>query len=188
MKRASCLVIGIAGRIGSGKSEVAHLLETQLGFQYVRYSMVLAEWRDTDPIRKSDLQSVGWEVMSGAGQLELNRRLIRTIDLSRDCAVDGLRHPIDFESLCNQFSAQFRMIYVETPTDIRFERLRARYATRDEFLAADSHPVESNIDLLRPRATAVVSGTLSRERLSAYVAALVASFRTSPEGTRILNH
>ena len=39
------LVIGVAGRIGSGKSEVAQCLRERLGFQYLRYSLILAEWR-----------------------------------------------------------------------------------------------------------------------------------------------
>ena len=62
--------------------------------------------------------------------------------------MDGLRHPIDYESLRNGFASQFALIYIDTPPEIRFRRLRDRYRTYDEFLAADSHPVESNIDAL----------------------------------------
>ena len=42
------LVIGVAGRIGSGKSEVAQYLRDRFGFQYLRYSLVLAEWYHAD--------------------------------------------------------------------------------------------------------------------------------------------
>lgn len=86
----SPIVIGVAGRIGSGKSVVAHCLERELGFQYLRYSLVLAEWSHADPADKSRLQEIGGEVMAGEGQRALNRLLINRIDRSRDVAVDGL--------------------------------------------------------------------------------------------------
>jgi dephospho-CoA kinase len=177
------LVIGIAGRIGSGKSEVAHLLEKQFGFQYLRYSLVLAEWQKSDPDVKSQLQQVGWEVMSGPGQLELNRRLIQKIDPSQNCAVDGLRHPVDYDSLDQRFSSKFRLIFVETPDSVRFERLGSRYATREQFAHADMHPVESNIQSLKPLASAVVSGVLSHEQLASKLECVIRLFRsgeTSP--------
>src|ERR1035437_3843774 len=116
------LVIGVAGRSGSGKSEVAQCLRDRFGFQYLRYSLVLAEWYHADPAAKPQLQDLGWNVMSGDGQRELNRRLIAQIDPKRDCAVDGLRHPIDFESLQNAFSSRFSLVYVDTPSEVRFER------------------------------------------------------------------
>ena len=80
------LVIGVAGRIGSGKSVVAHYLERECGFQYFRYSLVLADWFETEPDAKARLQEVGWEVMSGYGQRELNQKLIERIDRDRDAA------------------------------------------------------------------------------------------------------
>src|ERR1035438_8121197 len=78
------LVIGVAGRIGSGKSVVAHYLEREFGFQYFRYSLVLADWFETEPGAKARLQEVGWEVMSGSGQRELNQRLIARIDRDKE--------------------------------------------------------------------------------------------------------
>src|ERR1039458_6919925 len=132
----SRIVIGVAGRIGSGKSFAAHYLEKHFGFQYLRYSLVLANWFKADPAAKSRLQEVGWGVMSSDRQGELNRRLIAGIDRRRNCVLDGLRHPIDYESLKNEFASQFILIYVDTPSEIRFERLRARFQGFDEFQAA----------------------------------------------------
>src|SRR5664279_1988010 len=123
----SRIVIGVAGRIGSGKSFAAHHLEQYFGFQYLRYSLVLADWFKADPAAKPRLQEVGWDVMSGDRQSELNRRLITLIDRKRDCAVDGLRHPIDYDSLKTEFVCQFALIYIDTPPEIRFGRLRERY-------------------------------------------------------------
>ena len=172
------LIVGVAGRIGSGKSEVARYLADRFGFQYLRYSLVLAAWFDIDPEEKQRLQRIGWSVMSSEGQYELNRRLIAEIDPDRDCVVDGLRHPIDFDSLRDKFRSRFFLIYVDTPPDVRFERLRSRYSSYEAFRAADEHPVESKIDLLIPLASAVVSGGMSPEQLGAEITGLVSKFRS----------
>ena len=172
------LVVGVAGRIGSGKSAVAHYLADRFGFQYLRYSLVLAAWFETDPEAKQRLQQIGWNVMSSDGQYELNRRLIAEIGSHRDCVVDGLRHPIDFDSLRDKFRSRFFLIYVDTPTDIRFERLRSRYGSFEAFEAADIHPVESKIGLLIPLASAVISGCLPGEQLGTEIEGLVSKFRS----------
>jgi dephospho-CoA kinase len=105
------LVVGITGRIGSGKTTVGRYLQSRYSFQYLRYSEILAEWRVNDPESRAHLQKVGWEVMAGGMQAELNRRLIVRIRPDADVAVDGLRHPIDYDTLSNSFSASFRAVH-----------------------------------------------------------------------------
>jgi dephospho-CoA kinase len=175
------LVIGVAGGIGSGKSEVAQCLRDRFGFQYLRYSLVLAQWYHADPAAKAQLQELGWNVMSGDGQRELNRRLIDQINRKQDCAVDGLRHPIDYESLRTAFSSRFSLIYVDTPSEVRFQRLRGRYGSYQDFLAADSHPVESKIGLLKPLASAVLSGELPIEQLKVKIEEIVGELRSGSD-------
>src|SRR5690348_3545010 len=119
------IVIGLTGRMGSGKTAIADILKNDFGFCYIRYSFVLAEWFKTDPDAKADLQRLGWNVMSGHSQVELNRRLLAKID-RRDWVVDGLRHPIDYESLRNKFRAEFSLIFVQTSSNTRFSRLQNR--------------------------------------------------------------
>src|SRR5580704_4518075 len=109
------LVIGIAGHIGSGKTSAAKYLNSKYGFQYLRYSQVLSEWLAKAPESKSHLQEIGWEVMHGGKQTELNRRLIAQIKPRGDIAVDGLRHPVDYESLRNSFLSSFRLVYIDSP-------------------------------------------------------------------------
>src|SRR5712692_7473919 len=108
------LVIGIAGRIGAGKTSAAKYLNTRHGFQYLRYSQVLAEWYGIAPENKAELQSVGREVMASGLQRELNRRLIAQIMPAGNAAIDGLRHIIDHESLCKALSASFHLVYIDS--------------------------------------------------------------------------
>src|SRR5258708_39973888 len=77
--RGERLIVGITGRIGSGKTTVGRYLESRYGFQYIRYSEVLAVWRAKDPESKAQLQKVGWEVMASGMQADLNRRLIARV-------------------------------------------------------------------------------------------------------------
>ncbi|MGB8535722.1 MAG: hypothetical protein WCD57_04865 [Acidobacteriaceae bacterium] len=139
--------------------------------------MVLADWYQIDPTDKVRLQEVGGHVMAGQEQRELNRRLIGRVEQSKDVAVDGLRHPIDYESLLAEFGNRFSLIFVDTPLMVRFERTKDRYTTYEQFLAADSRSVESNIDLLRPLAVATISGTILRGESIAELRRLVSSFR-----------
>src|SRR6266852_9223106 len=118
--RGERLVIGITGRIGSGKTTVGRYLESRYGFQYLRYSAVLADWLAKDPESKAHLQKVGWEVMAGGMQAELNRRLIAQIKPNADVAVDGLRHPLDCDTLSNSFLLSFRLLFIDSPPQLRF--------------------------------------------------------------------
>src|ERR1041385_3256966 len=90
--------VGFAGRIGSGKTAAATHLSYKYGFQYSRYSQVLQQWQTDTNDARTRLQQLGWDVMARGSQFELNARLISGLDRSRNAAVDGLRHPIDFES------------------------------------------------------------------------------------------
>src|SRR6266478_3702934 len=113
----SRLIIGITGRIGAGKTSVGRFLESQHGFYYVRYSQVLSDWRELDPENKARLQAVGWQVMAQGMQPELNTRLIAKIPAQANCAVDGLRHPLDYDALRMRFELQFKLLYIESPLE-----------------------------------------------------------------------
>lgn len=173
------LVVGITGRIGSGKTTVGRYLESRYEFQYLRYSAVLADWLAKDPESKSHLQKVGWEVMAGGMQAELNRRLIAQIKPSLDFAVDGLRHPLDYETLTKSFSISFHLLYIDSPAPIRFARLnhKGKYADFASFEAADSHPVEQHIDSLRTNAALVILNKSSLQVLYANIDEAVCNFR-----------
>jgi dephospho-CoA kinase len=165
----SRLVIGITGRIGAGKTSVGKYLESRHGFYYIRYSQVLSDWKAKDPESRAHLQEVGWEVMAGGEQVELNRRLIAQIQSPPRCAVDGLRHPIDRESLSAAFGPNFFLLYIESSEETRWERLRNKkhdkYPNLETFRSADSQPVEQHIDSLRSYADAVLENNASIEAL-----------------------
>jgi dephospho-CoA kinase len=159
------LVIGIAGRIGAGKTTAARYLSSRRGFQYLRYSQVLSEWKGTGS--KVGLQEIGWEVMAGGMQGELNRRLITRIRPDDDVAVDGLRHPLDYESLQSSFASSFHLLFIDCSEEQRWSRkgVKHKYRTLSSFRAADSHPVEQHIESLRGKAALVLQNNQSLQDL-----------------------
>ena len=172
------LVIGISGRIGSGKTTVGKYLESKYGFQYLRYSAVLAEWRQPQSQGKAQLQKIGWEVMAGGMQTELNQRLISQVLPGKNAAIDGLRHPIDYDSLVAAFGPSYRLVYVDCATEQRWNHLKGpnRYADRAAFDKADSEPVEQNIELLRSKAQCVIRNEDTLRGLYGHIDSVVSGF------------
>ena len=157
--------VGFAGRSGAGKTFAAKYLSSRYGFQYTRYSRILHEWLASDIADRERLQTLGWEVMAGGRQAELNARLIARLDPSQSAVIDGLRHLIDFDALSEAFGASFGMIFLESGREVRFERLRSRLSTFESFIAADSQPVEAHIDSLKARASTIILNEQSLEAL-----------------------
>jgi dephospho-CoA kinase len=173
------LVIGITGRIGAGKTSAGEYLKSKHGFQYLRYSQVLADWRANNAGSQACLQDIGWEVMSTGVQNELNRRLIVQVGSEGDVVIDGLRHPIDFESLKSAFGPSFRLLYLDSPQEARWDRKRVKekYGSLEAFRRADSHPVEQQIESLRTRAALVIRNEGSLEDFHAALDETVRGFR-----------
>lgn len=151
------LLLGLAGRIGAGKTSAAEYLATRHGFERLRYSQVLQDWLSDPNATKSDLQSLGWEIMASGRQAELNARLISLTDLRRRTAIDGLRHPVDFECLSSHFGASFQLLFIESEATHRFQRTASRFPTFTDFEVADHQPVESQIEKLRPLSFSVIT-------------------------------
>jgi dephospho-CoA kinase len=172
------LVIGIAGRIGAGKTTAAEFLATAHGFHYLRYSQVLAELAHGAK-GKEALQQLGWDVMSHGRQRELNARLIRKIRDRGDYVVDGLRHPIDFQSLKKKFDDKFLLVYITSSINRRFARVKHRrhLTTLANFRKVDRHPVECHIVSLKSKAFAVVRNASTKATLRRSLDRLVGKVR-----------
>ena len=167
--------VGLAGRIGAGKTCTAKYLNSKYGFQYARYSRVLRAWLAPESADRERLQTFGWEIMSGGRQAELNACLIAELNPSHSAVIDGLRHPIDFDSLSKSFGSSFRMIFLEAGREARFERLRTRFSSIESFQVAEAQPIEAHIDSLRSRANTIISNEQSLEVLYEQIDAWVSA-------------
>jgi dephospho-CoA kinase len=104
-------------------------------------------------------------------QAELNRRLLARLKPHRDHAIDGLRHPIDWNALSAEFGSDFYLIYVDAPEVTRRKRTigDGRFRSITDFHSADHHLVEQSLGALRARAYATLE---NNGTLDAYYAAL----------------
>lgn len=170
------LVIGITGQMGSGKTTAAKYLASELSFNRIRYSQVIADWYGVNPKDKSRLQEIGWEINSGGQQPELNNRLLSKILANGDWVVEGLRFFSDYESLKNAFASHFHLVYIDSSQQARWVRLQktGRFQTFEEFCAAENNPVEKEIPSLRKLAELYTGGEplFLQESLCRFVEAL----------------
>lgn len=149
------VILGFAGRIGSGKTEAATYLAEKHGIQYLRYSQVLGDWQQVGTDRHA-LREVGRTVMTDGLQRQLNVELLSRVLPNTNVVVDGLRHPIDVDSLSSA-ELQFRLVFLDGSESTRFARLRSRFCTYEAFSAADQDPVEAHVQELATRADYIIS-------------------------------
>ncbi|MGI0016910.1 MAG: hypothetical protein ACREBU_26105, partial [Nitrososphaera sp.] len=103
------------------------------------------------------------DIMSEGLQLSLNRKLLSKMETGSNYVVDGLRHPVDFETLSNR--PPFYLLYIDAGPDTRWQRLSSRDEpmTWEEFQAAENLPTESHLPTLKEKAYKVLrnEGTMA---------------------------
>ena len=176
------VVLGITGRIGAGKTSVGNIWRVSTGSSTCGTARCCPSGGAQRRAARLELQAVGWAGMLGSLQPGLNRELISRIEPGKDCAVDGLRHPVDY-AVEEHFYFRFFLSLVDCPAQVRWEHLegRGRYKTRQDFDAADAHPVEQHIDELRPKAFAIIENTGSRADLFVAVNGVLERIRSGDQ-------
>ena len=135
------MIIGITGRIASGKTEIAEFLKLR-GFSYITLSQIVREEvkkRNIEVTRKS-LQDIGNEIRKNEGAGGWVRRLLSMINPEEDWIIDGIRNPgeiVELRKLKN-----FVLISVDSPQERRYQRVLSRNKESDPkswegFLEAD---------------------------------------------------
>ena len=137
-------VIGISGRISSGKTTAARYLEGR-GYGYGRFSMVLKKMLEAEGMQvdRDSLQELGARVHRDPGQRWLSKQLLKLMPETGDLVVDGLRFPEDHAFLVETFGPAFLHVHITAGSETR----RARYVQLGyaavEFDKADHHDVEA---------------------------------------------
>ena len=124
------MLIGLTGRIASGKGQIVEYLEKK-GFEYYTISKVVREEaaKINIPITRESLQDVGNLIRRYEGSGGWIKRLIQRLDLSKNNIIDGIRNPGEIEELGKM--KDFFLISVDCPQKIRFERVVSRNKASD---------------------------------------------------------
>ncbi len=149
------LVIGLAGRRGSGKTTVAHGLAAY-GFKPTSFGDIVRREATALglPATTPNLQRVGSDLIATWGWQRFCDEVIQKVQNSSLVVVDGFRHAAPVLHFRERFAERFRLIFLDIDEDVRVARLRVR---EDFDPQGDRHPVELEVDELRGLADAIVA-------------------------------
>jgi uncharacterized protein YprB with RNaseH-like and TPR domain/predicted nuclease with RNAse H fold/dephospho-CoA kinase len=178
----SAHVIGLSGPICAGKTTTARFIESY-GYQYCRYSQVLeAVLRDSKITpNRAELQGLGKEINKTKGQRWLGRRLLETVAERSRIVIDGLRFPEDHAFLRETFGPGFIHVHLTAPQGLRGKRYAPIRGSWNEFLKAENHEVESQVEKLRSLADVVIDNDGDIRDLEAAIKRRVVDSRKTEE-------
>jgi dephospho-CoA kinase len=165
------LVIGLAGRIGSGKSEIGKYLSNNYGASQHRFSQILEDLIKRLHItpERETLQRLGAALRSSISQGVLVNAFKADIEgaASDIVVVDGIRYLNEVEML-REFKKNI-LIYTSVPSAIRYERIKKRgergesNLTFEEFMEAENRETEKHLDEVKAVADIVLDNSGSKE-------------------------
>ncbi len=183
------MIIGLTGKNGSGKGEVARFL-VDAGYQYFSLS---DEVRDELErlgldITRATLTTTANELRANFGAGVLAQRTLQKLDPTAHAVVDSIRNPFEVETLRRLDT--FHLISVDADTKVRFERIKARKREQDpetyeQFLeveareAQSENPASQQLNRTGTMADAIVENNGTVEELHEQVRQVVGALAAS---------
>lgn len=130
-------VVGLTAPFGSGCTVAGNLLERELGYKHVRFSLLIREeWEKLKPEQaptRKELQLLGNHLRKTAG--DPGYLAARNIQLLREdkeqsfsrIVFDGIKNLGEIETLKEEFGRNFYLMSLECPPSQRWERLQKLY-------------------------------------------------------------
>lgn len=140
------MVIGIAGKIGSGKSTLSKYAAAKLGWKYSGFGNVVrhyASLKNIEPTRLN-LQNLGQHMVE-TDIIGFCRHVLQmaTWQKTQGLIVDGIRHTDVASSLKNLVSPDdFKLVFLEIADKLRSNRLNT---TSHEIAEVDTHISEQQV-------------------------------------------
>lgn len=163
------LIIGLVGRIGSGKTAVSEYLQDNYGAKEHRFSQILMDILDrlTLPHERANLQKLGKSLRAELGEDVIVNAFKRDLekDQSEILIVDGIRYENEVEMLKEKNGI---LIFVTASPEARYERAVKRgekgeaTITFEQFLESEKAETEKHIEMIKESADYIIdnSGTL----------------------------
>jgi cytidylate kinase len=155
MKLNSIVMIG--GRIASGKSFVANLIGNKFDMPIASFGAYLKYYCEQNrlPIDRKNLQDIG-DAFVKKDLMKFSKDVIsHFIGTSDKIIIEGVRHRALLAELIQQ-NKNHVAIYVFADFKTRYNRYVTRHTDMDgrgllsQFIEFDNHPVEQEIESLRP--------------------------------------
>ena len=142
------MLIGLTGRNAAGKGEVARYLQRKSFYYYSLSDAIREEIRSRgeQPTREG-LIIIGNELRQKHGAAVLAERILSKIEDDKHYIIDSIRNPAEVEAF--REAKHFKLIRVEAPAEIRFQRIVSRHResdprTYEEFIALENREAEGD--------------------------------------------
>ena len=124
------MIIGLTGRNGSGKGEVAKFLQ-EAGFQFYSLSDIIREEirKKGKKVTRERLIETGTGLREKEGPGVLAERTLAKLSSDRNYVVDSIRNPEEVRVLKRR--SDFYLLKVTAPRSVRFRRTKARGREND---------------------------------------------------------
>src|SRR5688572_22074605 len=124
------MLIGLTGRNAAGKGEVAKYLQTKSFYYYSLSDAIRDEIQSRkQPVTRELLIQVGNELRERFGPAVLAERILQWIEDDKNYVIDSIRNPAEVETF--RRSKHFKLIHVDAPIDLRFQRTVQRGREND---------------------------------------------------------
>jgi dephospho-CoA kinase len=163
-------IIGLTGRIGSGKTTLSAYIQEKYNFQKLSFvdKILIPELRRRKKlINRKNLQQIGREFYLRYGDIKMTEWLLEGIDPTAKWIIDDIRYPTTADFIKTKFPNNFWVIGLKADTKIRFQRVINRgeegKISYEDFLKMDSAPTEEQIEEVLSQADYVIenNGTLA---------------------------
>ncbi len=141
------MIIGLTGKNGAGKGEVANFLKER-GFHYYSLSDALREeaQKQGKDITRDVLVALGNALREKEGPSCLAERIFAKLDPEKHYVIDSIRHPAEVQVFRRRNN--FTLLRIYAAERLRFERLRQRNRENDpktyeEFIALEAKEAKS---------------------------------------------
>lgn len=180
------IILGLAGEMASGKGTVAkYLVKKHKGNSY-RFSTMLRDVAKRMYLEenRNNLQKISEIFRQNFSQDILSKVIYQDVknDSHLIIAVDGVRRSPDIKYL--QTLPNFKLVYIETSLEKRFERTKARFENSDdetktfaEFKKDQKKEAELQIRGLKAKADFVIDNNGSFKDLYAQIDKIIASVK-----------
>src|SRR5438045_4548656 len=115
------MLIGLTGRNAAGKGEVARYLQKKSFYYYSLSDAIRDEIRSRGEQPTRDrLILVGNELRQRYGAAVLAERILARIEDDKHYIIDSIRNPAEVNAF--REAKHFRLVRVEAPAEVRFQR------------------------------------------------------------------
>ena len=141
-------IFAFSGPIGSGKSSVSKLFASKIGATWVGFGATVKKiaLERKLPTDRESLQKLGASLVKDEAESFCSRVVVEISD--KPAVIDGLRHISILEALRDLLKPRnVKCIYVDTPLDIRLNRVKLRDGLTSEQLSKlGMHSTEIQVD------------------------------------------